>query len=164
MIKAPIYKEWKKDNWQVHIKNGVWTLTEDQTDWMTITQFESDLHQPHFDKAQGRVINVGLGLGFALYNFARNPNVSEVLTLEISQTLIDGFEEFTDYSDWPIQMKEKLSFKCEDSLYASEPLGKCDYLFVDTGPVVEDASMLDVARSVEKRCDYVKNKGIWSYG
>lgn len=98
--------------------------------WMTITPNEICTMYDAVQHAHGKVLVLGLGLGYFAYMAAIRPEVEEVTVVEISQDVIDLFEE----NIFP-------QFKCRDKIEiiqadAIEYLNKMpkrsyDYCFAD---------------------------------
>jgi len=57
--------------------------------WMSHTPFEVLSQKPAADRAKGKTIVAGLGLGWLLARVANNPNVTEVILVERDPELVD---------------------------------------------------------------------------
>ena len=66
-------------------------VTEDGNEWMTLTPVDIDTCTEAIEKAHGRVITFGLGLGYFAFMAAEKNSVSEVTVVEKSAEVIEAF-------------------------------------------------------------------------
>lgn len=105
-------------------------ISENGREWMTITPNEINTMKTPIARARGKVLCLGLGLGYFAYMTSLKEDVSEIVIIEKSGTLINLFEEniLPQFSH-----KEKIKIIEAD---AFDYLKNCqeptfDYLFAD---------------------------------
>ena len=69
------------------------SLSYEGVTWMCITPNEINTMQPHIDAAKGRVLVLGLGLGYYPYMISLKEEVKEITIVELDQNIIDIFKE-----------------------------------------------------------------------
>ncbi len=69
-------------------------VLEDGNEWMTLTPVDLDTSVEAIDRAHGRVVTFGLGLGYYAYMAARKDSVESVTVVEKSPDVIKLFEGF----------------------------------------------------------------------
>jgi hypothetical protein len=78
-----------------------WMFTRSQKIWMSLTQMEIESQAPMIAAAYGHTVIAGLGMGFALYNIAKKPEVTRVTLLEIDTEVIGLLDKVSDWRNWP---------------------------------------------------------------
>ena len=68
-------------------------VLEDGNEWMTLTPVDLDTCVEAIDKARGRVVTFGLGLGYYAYMAAEKPEVESVTVVELSKDVIRLFKK-----------------------------------------------------------------------
>lgn len=68
------------------------SVMEDGHEWMSIKPSELETLKVPIDKAHGRVITFGLGLGYYTYMVSRKPEVTSVTVIERSEEVIELFK------------------------------------------------------------------------
>ena len=106
-------------------------VLEDGNEWMTLTPVDLDTCDEAIEKAHGKVVTFGLGLGYYAYMCAEKPDVSSVTVVEISEDVIRLFKQhiLPQFSH-----PEKIRIvKCDAIEYARDvmPGEDFDYAFVD---------------------------------
>lgn len=67
------------------------TTTEDRNFWMSLTPMEVFSLRPGIEKAEGRVLIVGLGMGWMTQKILEKPDVKHITQVEISPEVIQFF-------------------------------------------------------------------------
>jgi hypothetical protein len=117
--------------------------------YMDTTHFEYATHAPHLDVARGKVLNCGLGMGFAMYNFAAKPEVTQVVTVELDPELVALFPQFSGYDYWPEHIKAKCSIINQSALTKVDSF-EPDHIFVDIGKwcLGKEPEIMDRAKEI----------------
>lgn len=106
-------------------------LLEKNKVWMAITPSEIVTMQKDIDKAHGKVLTLGCGLGYYAYMTAIKENVESVTIIEKSPEVISLFKKYIlpQFSD----VKNKITIIEADAIEFMENLedGKYDYCFAD---------------------------------
>lgn len=127
------------------------TVMEDNVIWMSITPYEINTMTSSINKAHGKVIAFGLGLGYFPFMAMNKENVESVTVIEKDEKAIHLFENEILPK---IRLKHKLTILKEDAFtYAKEimPNENYDYAFFD---IYHDAS--------DGIFDYIKMKNLES--
>ena len=105
-------------------------ILEDGVEWMTITPNEIETMRAPIAAAHGRVLTLGLGLGYFAFCAAEKENVSRVTVVERDADVIDLFSKFI-LPQFP--NKEKVKIVKADAFDYLETLSPddFDYLFAD---------------------------------
>ena len=69
------------------------TIYEGRTPWMSVIPSEINTMKKPLAEAQGRMLVLGLGLGYYTYMAARKKNVTEVNVIEVSEDVTALFED-----------------------------------------------------------------------
>ena len=107
-------------------------VLEDGNEWMTLTPVDLDTCDEAIEKAHGRVITFGLGLGYYAYMTAEKAEVESVTVVEKSSSVISLFEKFILPN---IPSKDKIRIVVADAFEYAErimPSERFDFAFVDT--------------------------------
>ncbi len=106
-------------------------MLEGGREWMTLLPNEMVTTYPAIEKAHGRVLTFGLGLGYFAFHAAEKENVESVTAVDISPDVIDLFCTHI-LPQFP--HKEKIKLVCKDAFaFADEDMaGNFDFLFADT--------------------------------
>ncbi len=107
-------------------------VLEDGNEWMTLTPVDLDTCDSAIERAHGRVVTFGLGLGYYTYMVSCKENVDSITVVEKSPDVIELFKRYIlpQFSN-----PEKVRIVNEDAfLYAKHtmPGEKFDVAFVDT--------------------------------
>ena len=117
----------------VRTPEPIWSLHETGRAWMSTDPMELESHQPHIAMAHGNVVVCGLGMGLAVYNMALKPEVKSIMVVEINLKMMRAFRRFSNYENWPPEIKNKISFIRDDVIqpegFEWEPV---DYMYCDT--------------------------------
>ncbi len=112
------------------------SLLEKQSIWMLITPHEINTMEEAIQKAKGKVITFGLGLGYFTYMCSLKENVSSITIIERNPQIIYLFNQ---YILPQFEHKEKIKIIQDDALHY---LSSCDfddyYAFVDLYKDVDD--------------------------
>ena len=107
-------------------------ILEDKNEWMTLTPVDVDTCDEAIEKAHGKVVTFGLGLGYYAYMAQRKPEVESVTVVELSSDVIKIFKEnILPFFEHP----EKVKIVNADAFeYAEKVMPKegFDLAFVDT--------------------------------
>lgn len=106
-------------------------VLEDGNEWMTLTPVDMDTCTEAIDKAHGKVVTFGLGLGYYAYMVSEKESVCEITVVERSDEVIRLFKK---YILPQFAHKEKVKIVKSDAFeYAKSimPLKNFDFAFVD---------------------------------
>ena len=111
-------------------------IHQKDTTWMSVTPFEIHTMEPILKTLKGRVVALGLGLGYFAFMAALNPNVTHVTIIEKDKTAIDLFlNHIFPFFPYP----KKITIVHQDALiYLATPNPLVDHLFVDIYHTAED--------------------------
>lgn len=102
-------------------------ICERGVEWMTITPNEINTMKKPIDKAQGKVLCLGLGLGYFAYMCSLKREVSEIVVIERNSSLISLFNEYI-LPQFPY--KDKIKIIEDDAFSYLEKAKGLDYNFV----------------------------------
>lgn len=107
-------------------------VLENGNEWMTLTPVDLDTCEDAIERARGKVVTFGLGLGYFAYMASEKEEVESVTVVELSPEVIKLFEE----NILPqMEHREKIRIVCADAFeYAEKIMPKEDFdlAFVDT--------------------------------
>ena len=174
--KAGEYGRWKIAQTPVHVATAYWIPMErnppgfalyekkmgrwGSRPWMSFTAMERQSHMPHIAAAHGHVCVIGLGLGMAIFNMIKKPEVLTVSVLEKNKQVIKLFEEHSGYKDWDCADKI-VSIHEGDALFQPKWEGEFDSLFVDMWFALGEAHAL---ADVQTICQSIKAKSVGYWG
>ena len=115
------------------------TLLEDESIWMLITPHEINTMKEAVEKAHGKVITFGLGLGYYAYMCSLKENVESVTIIEKDKKTIELFKEFILPQ---FKNKEKIIIINDDAIKYCENKIDYDYGFVDIYKDEQDGLVL----------------------
>ncbi|MBQ3482571.1 MAG: hypothetical protein IJA78_00155 [Clostridia bacterium] len=105
-------------------------VLESGREWMTLQPNEMVTTKPAIQKAHGRVLTFGLGLGYFAYHAAEKENVESVTVVDVSEDVIDLFRTHI-LPQFPHREKVQLikadAFEFADTRMA----GNFDFVFAD---------------------------------
>ncbi len=107
-------------------------VLENRNEWMTLTPVDLDTCEEAIEKAHGKVITFGLGLGYYAYMVSMKPSVKSITVVEKSPDVIDLFKQEILAQ---FENSDKLKIINADAFeYAEKHMPKegFDYAFVDT--------------------------------
>ena len=107
-------------------------ILEDNNEWMTLTPVDVDTCDEAIDKAHGKVVTFGLGLGYYAYMVHRKPEVESITVVELSEDVIRIFKEnILPYFEHPekVRIINADAFEYAERVMPSEGF---DLAFVDT--------------------------------
>lgn len=93
-----------------HAKHAVFHVNVEPHLFTTET-FALEVDMPHLAVAEGNVILLGLGLGFALYNLVLNPKVQKVIVIEQSMKVVNAFKVIANYRSWSADARSKIEIR-----------------------------------------------------
>ena len=105
-------------------------LYQDDMDWMFDAPSEANTNDIPAQRAYGKVLTFGLGIGYFLYMSIQNPNVEGVTVIERSQEVIAMFRNFIlpqFETTTPIHLIEGDAFEYFNQDY----LSNFDYIYTD---------------------------------
>lgn len=126
-------------------------VLEDGNEWMTLTPVDLDTSDDAIEKAHGKVITFGLGLGYYTYMVSEKENVEGITVVERSEEVIRLFKKhiLPQFSK-----PEKVNIICSDAFEYAEklmPAEKYDYAFVDVWRDASDgAEMYERMKPIER--------------
>lgn len=105
-------------------------LIDNNDIWMCITPNEINTMQPYIDKAKGKVITFGLGLGYFPFMALNKKDVEEIYIVEKDERIIDIFSKFLK-DKFP--RKEAIHIIKDDALkyIDNHDLSKYDFIYYD---------------------------------
>lgn len=105
-------------------------VLEDGREWMTLMPNETVTTDPAVEKAFGKVLTYGLGLGYFAYMASQKEDVESVTVVEMSRDVIELFEEYI-LPQFP--NKDKIRIIEGDALKFARDGGALgyDFLFAD---------------------------------
>lgn len=96
--------------------------------WMSVIPHEINTMKDAIYNAHGRVLVLGLGLGYYLYNIASKKEVTFIDVIEFDPAIIDLFNKYL-LNKMPHY--EKINIKLADAFEYLKKPNKYDYVFVD---------------------------------
>lgn len=112
-------------------------LMEKDNIWMSSTISEHRSIQEHIDKAKGRVLTFGLGIGYYPYMCLLKDNVESITIIETNQDIIDMFNKYI-LPQFKTDKKIEIIKGDMYDYYNREFMSNFDYIFVDTWDSNED--------------------------
>ncbi len=111
-------------------------IDEGKTNWMSITPHEINTMRKAIKEAHGRVLVLGLGLGYYPFMVSQKPEVEGVDIIEISREPIEIFKE----AIFPFfKQKQKIKVISIDAFeYLKNNAKQYDYVFADLWHLPED--------------------------
>lgn len=106
-------------------------VLEGGREWMTLMPNETVTTEPAVERAHGKVLTYGLGLGYFAYRASEKDEVDSVTVVELSPDVISLFKEHI-LPQFP--HRDKIRLVCADAYeYAekSAPAEKYDFVFAD---------------------------------
>jgi len=134
-----------------------WVLKKNRTVWMSLTRMEVESQMMHIAAARGHVVIAGLGMGFALYNIMRKPEVTRVTVLEISNQIIKLMDKTTTWRQWPGFNKVQIIEGDAREYKTNEPV---DFLFADIWEHLGSYDALPVTQTIQSNVQ-AKEVGFW---
>ena len=132
-------------------------VLEDGNEWMTLTPVDLDTSEEAIEKAHGRVITFGLGLGYYAYMTAEKPEVETVTVVEKSPSVIALFKKHILPK---IPKRDKIRIIEADAFEYAEkvmPSESYDLAFVDTWRDASDGlPMYERMKPLEKLSPYTE--------
>lgn len=119
-------------------------VLEDGNEWMTLTPVDLDTSDDAIERAHGKVVTFGLGLGYYTYMVSEKDNVDSITVVEKSKDVIALFEE---YILPQFSHPEKVRIVNADAFEYAEfemPNAKFDVAFVDTWRDASDGAPMYV--------------------
>ncbi|MBE6537406.1 MAG: hypothetical protein E7673_05580 [Ruminococcaceae bacterium] len=107
-------------------------VLEDGNEWMTLTPVDLDTSEYAIERAFGKVVTFGLGLGYFAYMASEKDEVKSVTVVEKSEKVIELFKKYVFPS---FNHPEKIRIVISDAFeYAEKAMPKenFDFAFVDT--------------------------------
>ena len=117
-------------------------VLENGREWMTLMPNETVTTRPALDRAHGRVLTFGLGLGYFAYMAARKPEVESVTVVDLSADAIALFEKNLLPQ---MECRDKLRVVHADAFEFAKkhyPAGEFDFVFADIWHDVSDGKDL----------------------
>lgn len=135
-------------------------VLEDGNEWMTLTPVDLDTSDEAIEKAHGRVVTFGLGLGYYAYMVSEKEDVESITVVEKSEDVI---KLFSQYILPQFTHPEKVKIISDDAFsYAEKIMPKMnyDFAFVDTWRDASDGAPM-YARM--KKLEHYSPKTEFSY-
>ena len=123
-------------------------ILENGIEWMTITPNEVETMREPIAKCRGRVLTLGLGLGYFAFHASQKDEVERVVVVERSHDVIDIFKTYL-LPQFPNADKIEI-VEADAFLYMEEkmPRGNFDYVFADLWHDASDG--LEMYRKLKK--------------
>lgn len=125
---------------------------ENGREWMTVTPNEIETMKKPIAHASGRVITLGLGLGYFAHQASEKDDVTSVTVIERDESAISLFKEFILPQ---FEHKEKIEIIRADALdylEKNDPEGSFDFMFADLWHDSSDGLSLYIKlKSIEKK-------------
>jgi SAM-dependent methyltransferase len=123
-------------------------ILENGIEWMTITPNEVETMREPIAKCRGRVLTLGLGLGYFAFHASEKDEVERVVVVERSRDVIEIFKTYLlpqlPHGD-KIEIVEADAF---EYMQKEMPRGKFDYVFADLWHDASDG--LEMYRKLKK--------------
>lgn len=133
-------------------------IKQQEITWMSVTPFEINTMKPVIDKMNGKVVTLGLGLGYFASMVALKPQVSEVLVIEKDKQVI---QLFLTHIYPHLENKEKIKIHHQDAYdYLKTNAHEFDHLFVDIHHTAEDGLPMYIRM---KKLEKLSRSGKWHY-
>lgn len=128
------------------------SVFENGREWMTVTPNEIETMRSPLSEAHGRVITLGLGLGYFAHQASEKENVSSVTVIERDESAISLFSEFILPQ---FEHKDKIKIIRADALEyleKNDPEERFDFMFADLWHDSSDGLALYIKlKSIEKK-------------
>ena len=123
-------------------------ILENGIEWMTITPNEVETMREPIAKCRGRVLTLGLGLGYFAFHASQNPEVERLVVVERSRDVIEIFKTYL-LPQFPNAEKiEIVEADAFEYMQTEMPSGKFDYVFADLWHDASDG--LEMYRKLKK--------------
>lgn len=105
-------------------------LFENGVEWMSVVPSEINTMRPCLEKMHGKILVLGLGMGYFVYHASQKQDVKNICAIEISKDLIEWFQSEVMNE---FEQKEKIQLIHMDALQALETLdlNEFDCVFAD---------------------------------
>ncbi len=128
-------------------------VLEGGVEWMLVTPNEVHTMKADIEKAHGKVLTYGLGLGYFVYLASLMDKVDSVTVVDISK---DAIALFREYILPQFSHPEKVRIICDDAFHYAEyiaPSENYDYIYADIWHDVSDGvDMYRRFKELEKLC------------
>jgi hypothetical protein len=174
----PKYKSLQKNNWRItHMGLGfdhgyftdVWVVEnmpilsrrskddeEKWESWMSICPHELESQELSCKYAHGKVVIMGLGMGWVAINVAFNPQVEKVIVVEIDEEVIEIFRESGALTDVPQEIQDKITIVNADALNWKPDKEKIDFLYIDIWKNLVEPQAIEDIRRMQKNINAEK--------
>ena len=168
----PKYKPVKKDNWRInHMGLGfdhgyftdVWVVenmpilsrrskeeNEKWESWMSICPHELESQELCCNYAYGKIIVMGMGMGWVAINSAFNPDVEKVIVLEIDKEVIEIFLESGALENVPREIQNKIVIISADAFNWKPGYEKINFLYIDIWKNLVEPQTIDDVKRMQK--------------
>ncbi len=172
VLQIPAYREMTLGSWKLqrlacapqfgyfqdwHGEGERVVLSEDGKVWMSTGWSEVDSQAPHVAAGRGHVVVMGAGMGIALFNLLRKPEVRQVTLVERDPLVLEMLEQAAGMSAW--QGREKLQVVLADALDFS-PDRAVDHLYVDIWLTAGERQAVKEMQAIQPRVD-ASSLGWW---
>ncbi len=128
-------------------------IIKDETIWMSLIPHEINSMKEDINKAYGKVVIFGLGLGYFAHQISLKEDVNQIIIVENDKKIIDIFNK---YLLPHFQYKEKIIIIYEDAFHYLNKGFDADFLYIDIYHNVEDGLPLYLKiKQYEKHYPYV---------
>ncbi len=107
-------------------------IVTDGVEWMTLLPNEINSQKKYIEKAKGKVLTYGLGLGYYVFHVALKKEVASVTVVDLNQNVIDLFNKHI-LPSFPLEARQKIKIIQADAFKFAESLtgGDFDYVYAD---------------------------------
>ncbi len=123
-------------------------------EWMTLLPNEINSQKKYINRAKGKVLTYGLGLGYYVFNVALKDEVSSVTVVDLNENVINLFNSHI-LPKFPVKVKNKITIINADAFKFADDLsdGDYDYIYADIWHDCGDGKDLYLKfKSLESRC------------
>lgn len=107
-------------------------ILTDGVEWMTLLPNEINSQKKYIEKAKGKVLTYGLGLGYYVFHAALKKEVASVTVVDLNQNVINLFNKHI-LPSFPLDARQKIKIIRADAFKFAESLndGDFDYVYAD---------------------------------
>lgn len=101
-------------------------------EWMTLLPNEINSQKKYIEKAKGKVLTYGLGLGYYVFQIALKKDVQSVTVVDLNKNVIDLFNLHL-LPNFPDEARKKIKIVQSDAFVFAKSLkdGDFDYIYAD---------------------------------
>ncbi len=127
--------------------------------WMLDVPSEAQTIDPCANKAKGKVLTFGLGIGYFIYMASLNPKVTSITVVERSSEVIEMFKECL-LPQFPANLKLEIIHGDAFDYFNEDFIEQFDYTFVDIWRNESDGLEL-MSKLLEQYCPSLRKVDFW---